>query len=578
MAGKLTWAELSKRPNRVETFISNFGGGSKFEFSNGDYVAIDKVIVGSGKGKVEYSPTDTTNLLSVMASARGSKSKLDLSLKVNGKGRAFGDLEKTEDYGGKPRAATTGSFGGTTTEVLSEVGFCFYYAMLMTGNLGPTYNVNVWKNVANVNEFKRLCKRYSGTTRMLSYTFRDSQAINKYIPLMYLFLTKEGWDGILRSQVIAFHNKYNLSKMYFISRGDGMPDYMNPYSTFSTIKGAMKESVNLVRPIGPDKWNPADVWVYSAKGIDELKRLNKQARKLVGMKAEEYTNGFMSKYNSELMKMYNQGTVIPISLKKSTGSVSIKKINMGNDANITQIVKYKPRSIKLEPSNRDVQLYFDVETYMNGRKQNSMTKHLFLKMKTTSFRLEIEEIGGSARHGSVGVGLQEWIIYGTARGGINKLEKIRKERKFNDINQFFPAGGRNWMGVLRYKDMGNPLVMIPYLNRLMAEINKTNPFKQRLNERLVEGSDAARNVVDKLGAAELAVAVHKIADRVARNMTVENLYGAAGSSGIRAGVSVAQMKKYKSVLGLNDDQLLNLANNSELAHELFEGGPHIKIS
>ncbi len=246
MAGKLTWAVLSKRPNRVETFISNFGGGSKFEFSNGDYVAIDKVIVGSGKGKVEYSPTHSSNLLSVMASARGSKSKLDLSLKVNGKGRAFGDLEKTEDYGGKPRAATTGSFGGTTTEVLSEVGFCFYYAMLMTGNLGPTYNVNVWKNVGNVNEFKRLCKRYSGTTRMLSYTFRDSQAINKYIPLMYLFLTKEGWDGILRSQVIAFHNKYNLSKMYFISRGDGMPDYMNPYSTFSTIKGAMKEAGLLV--------------------------------------------------------------------------------------------------------------------------------------------------------------------------------------------------------------------------------------------------------------------------------------------------------------------------------------------
>ena len=51
-----------------------------------------------------------------------------------------------------------------------------------------------------------------------------------------------------------------------------------------------------------------------------------------------------------------------------------------------------------------------------------------MKTQKGGFRLEIYEEGDAkARHGSIGVGLQTFIIKNTAESGIQEVESIRDE-------------------------------------------------------------------------------------------------------------------------------------------------------
>ena len=61
------------------------------------------------------------------------------------------------------------------------------------------------------------------------------------------------------------------------------------------------------------------------------------------------------------------------------------------------------------------------------------------------------------------------------------------------------------------------------------------------------------------------------------DITVENLYHAAGSSGVRAGISPAQLRARQTSLGLTDDDLIDIQGNTRAAVTVFNGGPHIKI-
>ena len=389
---------------------------------------------------------------------------------------------------------------------------------------------------------------------------------------MYSFLTDHGWHEVLISQVKAFNSKYpSVGTSYFLARPSAIPEDFNPYSTYKLISNTIKEYVGLQKAIGADKWNPADFWIFNQKGITLMKQWNQKAKRLSSMKSESYSASYMNLVNKQILKLYKMGYVYPVSLKKTSGSPTIKEINTGKDE-VQQIVEYD--RIELRTTNLDVQIYFTVKTFDNNKLIS--TKKLKAKMKTATggFRLELEESGGgAARHGSIGVGMQEFIIKGTNDQGIKKLESIRSDTKFNNIKDKFPSSGaKHWLGVSSYARDSNSHVLIPYLETLMKEINTRTDIAEFTSKY----SDS-KEIGTKTGAAELAVAIHKILNKYSRDIVIENLFNAAGSQGISAGVSKSQLDNRKRLLGMSDDDIITIVNDTKAMNSVFQAGFHLKI-
>jgi len=574
----LSFARLKQRPGRVDTFINKFSNGEEFVFVDGTAHVLSGIRIGSGRSQTDYSPSESETLRTVIDSSPRT-GRFPINLLVNGRSQSFSRLELTTEFGGRPAATvnTTVTFGGKKTEILSEIGFCFYYAMRVNNWLTSRsgYSPQVWRTVSNTTQLIALCGNYNGVSNMLTYLFNDTASIDRHVQDMFLFLTQEGWDDVLKRQTLTFRSRYStINSSYYLTRGDGIPDTFNPYVFYRLVRTAMKNRFNLgTMPVGEDKWNPADVWVFNDNGRRHLTNTNRRAQRLRSMQDDQYTVGLINQMNRRLKEWYTNRIVIPISLKKSGSSVTIKEINMGT-SDVEQFVQY--RDVLLSPTNQDVQLNFDVVTVRKGTNQRVGTPlELRMKMKTGSggYRLEIEErrAGATARHGSLGVGLQQFIIYGTARGGIQRLQQIRNESQFDNIRNHFPAGNQNWMGILNYRGITTPQIILPYVNRLMEEINGLD---SRLSQGVVNKPEGP---INKAGAGELAVAIDRIPNNTARDITVENLYHAAASAGVKAGITQNQLRARQTSLGLSEDDLVAVQGNAEAALTVFHGGPHIKI-
>ena len=410
---------------------------------------------------------------------------------------------------------------------------------------------------------------------MLSYQFNDAKALDKDLKLMYTFLTQEGWDDIARRQVKAFKVKFpSITSNYFIARPSGMDKSYSPYVAFNNIRDSLKEYVGLDKQVNENKWNPADFWIFNSRGLKFMEMWNKKTNELKSVKSETYSASYMNLVNKQILNLFNKGMLFPVSLKKSGTSVKIVKVNDKN-SDIDQIVEYD--KVLLDPNNQDVQIFYNLSTYENDKLLSK--KELKAKMKTAKggFRLELEEVSNAtARHGSVGVGLQQYIIYNTNDSGISKLNEIRKEFNEDDMYQYLPRGStENWMGVNRYSRIGNEAAkLLPYVNRMMEEINGAD---SKFNDKKYAGQGSyATAIATKAGAGELAIAVTKIINKFARDIVVENLHLAAGSGGIQVGASPEQVKRRARLLGMKEDEMILIEDVKEYEN-LFSGCFHLKV-
>lgn len=565
--GKLTYGTLKRRAGRTDAFLDKFKKGEEFVFIDGSSSKLDGIIVGSGSG-VTYTKNDCETLKVVF----DNNDKLTLKLKVGPATKAFGTLAKTTEFGGQGSTSSGGaSVGGKVTEVLSEIGFCFYYSLLVNGHLDD-YSLEVWSTVKDISTFKSLCKTYSGVPKMMKYQFNDAKDINSRIGTMYSFLKDHGWDEVLRSQVKTFKRKYSsVNTSYYLARPSAIPNDFNPYFTYRLISGTVKDYVGLSKSIGEDKWNPADFWIFNDRGIRLMTQWNEKAKKLRSLRTENYSVSYMNLVNKQLIKLYKQGLVYPVSLKRTTGVPQIKEVNSGRDE-VSQIVQYD--RVELSNTNLDVQIYFTVKTF--EEKSLISTKKLKAKMKTKAggFRLELEEAsGGSARHGSIGQGIQQFVIRDTADQGIKKLQSIRTDKKFEPIRNEFPVNGsRQWLGTTSYIRSRNIESLVPYLSELMSEVNPRADVGQFTNKY-----SGAEQIGTKIGAAELAVAIDKIVNKFSRDIVMENLYNAAGSQGIAAGVSQDQLDRRRQLLGMSEKDILTIKNDTKALNAVFQAGFHLKI-
>ena len=345
----LTYSKLVKDPKRIDHFIDKFSNGENFIFENGTSAKIDKVLI----GKTVYLPSDSVSLKAIFDS---KPDKLSLKGVAGSKELAFGKLTKTDKFGGKGVSGV--SFGGKATEGLSEVGFCFYYAMLVNGKLDE-YDPEMWVGVKKSQDFIDLCDNFAGLSHMLVDHFNDAKEMNSQIHKMRDFLVSEGWHDVLIAQVKKFKSKFpHVGTTYYLSRPSAIPDSFNPYFTYRLLAQSMKDYAVLDKKIGEDKWNPADFWIYNQAGIARLKALNDKAKKTSSMRGDDYKVTYMNRVNTEIRKLYKENLVYPVSLKKSSAP-NIYEVNIGGD--IRQIVKYTKGVIGM--TNQDSQLHFEVKTY-----------------------------------------------------------------------------------------------------------------------------------------------------------------------------------------------------------------------
>ncbi len=564
---KLQFSNLQKNPQRLQKFVEKFNAKEDFTTTDGKKKKIREIEV----KKERYKPGDDELIPSIFdSSLRGTDVKF-----YNGGEIKIAQLAKTEEFGGQTKAnSKKEKIQGKTTEVLSETAFCFYYALLMTGNL-EKYSIESWKTVTNTPQFQKLCRQFIGVHRMLSYQFNDAAELDKHLKLMYIFLTQEGWDDIARRQVKAFKSKFPaITKGYFIARPSGMDKSYNPYVAFNNIRDSLKEYVGLDKQVNENKWNPADFWIFNSRGLKFMEIWNKKAKELKTIKSETYSASYMNLVNKQVYKLFEKNMLFPVSLKKSGTSVKIVKVNDKN-SDIDQIVEYD--RVLLDPNNQDVQIFYNLSTYENNKLLSK--KELKAKMKTAKggFRLELEEArNAKARHGSVGVGLQQYIIYNTNDSGISKLNEIRREFNEDDINQYLPRGStENWMGVNRYSKIGKEAEkLLPYVNRMMEEVNGVD---SKFNDQKYAGQGSyGMAIATKAGAGELAIAVTKIINKFARDIVVENLHLAAGSGGIQVGASPDQMKRRARLLGMKEDEMI-LVDDIKEYENLFSGCFHLKV-
>jgi len=581
----LSLGELKKRAGRIDTFINMWSNGTPFVFEDGNSRQIISIILDKtteldirGLSKVAKRKNEQIE----QAKLAIEKAKTAEVLANDNKKYSFRKLAKTKEFGGTGGTSKTEEItkvsGGVITEVLSETGFCFYYALLVNGKL-DSFNKESFKTVGNKREYLQLINDL-GLTKQLSDGIKDEQ-IEKYIKIMYQFLGT-GWDEILRAQVKKFKSTYNKAgSSYYMTRSPAIPDAYNPYATYRAVTTVMQKKYNFDKKIGEDKWNPADLWIYNDAAIKRLTELNTLADKLRRKDGDEYKISLLDMVNEEIYELYKEGICFPVSLKKSSLSPHVDEINVkGETEKITTLDK-----VELSQGNIDVKFHFTLKVFQ-GNKLVYTNNKLRVKMKAGAsggFRLEIEG-GKDARFGSMGSTIYTFIIKETDDSGLKVLEKIRNDVKESNENlkNIIPSmSDKMWFGGPTYmalnKDVKNKKLiteLVPYLQQMYEKVNGKG---EKFNPTSVKTGSETEKIYNKTSAAELAIAVGSIVNKYSRDIVVENLVDAASSARLSAGIRPEQIEARKKQLGGKiDDDFKTLPTN--MAKLVFTSCFHLKIS
>jgi hypothetical protein len=150
-----------------------------------------------------------------------------------------------------------------------------------------------------------------------------------------------------------------------------------------------------------NKWSPADIYFATDKARDRIKA---SVLIFTGKKASTYGFDILNNMVSELI---DSGDLLPISLKKQTNSVTIKKVNFDKVEEQTEILKYKfsgfvgqwKKYTIEKPQTRDLKIKF------------SSSDRDYIKIRhdasTATMKIEFESKDMEARGGSIG----SWYIF-----------------------------------------------------------------------------------------------------------------------------------------------------------------------
>ncbi len=433
-------------------------------------------------------------------------------------------------------------------EVLSEALFCYYFAIYNNGK-EKEYSPAVWNGIKNQSDLTSFTNRM-GITSMVKNVNNDP-AFKSRIPkvIEFLFNRKSFWENALNSQMKAFFSdaKFKKGSGYVIMRADMIPKDYDPYIAYNQLSYQVRGKLGFRGTIDKDKWNPSDVWIFTKKSQDFL-------RKFIGLfnnqllKQPEYSVKMMEKLNNRIYLLFKKGFLYPISLKAPTGQA---KVVFENDttSDLVKVVKYD--EIDFSDNNQDAKIRFSVDEVDRSNGKISRRDYIkgLIKTKTVlsgGARLEIEA-GGAARYGSMGTENYQYLVRQTDRTGIQSLNKIRDKKEFVELKRKYWAKtkGAQWLArggyVTEFKRDPKKFKeeIEPYTQELFKHINDREWDSASIEMSAKSPEEAYLN---KTHAGEVAVAVDDITKRIMRDITVENLFNLAASQAFGAGVSQSQLE------------------------------------
>ena len=465
---------------------------------------------------------------------------------------------------------TEAKIGGRETEVFSEVlaQFCLAYA-IHYGKAASVSNCLVREgNVNNIEEsVYAACKRYiitPSTFNLNNSAFRKKLALFASLP-MEKTASASAWIDAQGKAMLKLKDKYKIGKgvkIYNDKIFDGGSFTANPYLAFEKANTG----------VGGDKWNPADMWVMSGKGVQKLVHLNraiKSRRKL----SVNVANNF-------LMEQFKSGDIIPVSLKKPSDPAHIVVVN--SDEFIERVVLGKTGNptIEITTDNRDMKINFTLETVqipstrglrgaaaarrsgnVNGKVVQGSQKHIRIKYHVNNKKIELEytQTGqpslAKAKMGSLGNKNFQAVINGTVKEGVRALNKIQEGYSDIDIKTNPWFNGAQKMNDSDYARLQG------YVSEIWQAITGDNaPDFTKTDLKTTP------NLMDKARAAELGLAVGGIkSDRIKARL-ITFLYEACASVAFGSGLTK------------EEQQILSASGEVAPARKTqFQGSVHVKV-
>jgi len=463
-------------------------------------------------------------------------------------------LAKTELYGGTFGKA--GAVGGVDTEVMSEVlsMYCLAYRivkgnLLTTGsdfNIGADLNTRVWPSVA------KRCWVPSNTFSFKKTKDRETLvgfANKKAGGSKYTWLESCIAQSKIMMQKLTIKGNANIFSDKFFAKGLSKID---PYTAYLASGNTAD----------PNKWNPADIWIFNSEGLSEMRKFNSGVRR--------EGKGLIT-LNQFLVKQWEDNNIYPISLKKlNPSSPNFSLVNSNQYVERISIDDQKnPLVIEFDDnrSNRDIKINFVLETVKlnKGLTAEKVQKNIFgnigtvdesknkeirikFKVSTRGIDLEYQQTGGKekkkyseAKGGALGYQEYTNIISGTSREGIYELNKIKKNYNDTDLLLNMNVGNFTSHGV----NIGNPNLNIAakYLDEIWKTINGNDNYnKEAYNKNPVY-------MKDKVISGELGISIHKITNTRVKESVIQNLYNACASVGIGMGVDSGLLAQVGAGIG-----------------------------
>ncbi len=477
------------------------------------------------------------------------------------------------------------AINNTDVEVLSESFFCIYFAIIklrkktkfnqLGGFLG---NGSQWQYITTTAHVRKWCNDL-GITGMISHVLRDpgfQSRANK----CWAFLNGTGgtsrmqWGQIIPNQIDAFFasSLTKLSGSYVAMRADMIPKGFNPYGVYKHISAKVKQHKDFKEAINPNKWNPADVWIFSPAAIAALSQFVRNQNNAV-LNDPAYKVGYMNQMNSKIVTLSKLGQLYPVSLKAPSGSVRVVAMNEENPT-MKQEVRYI--NVEFDRDNVDVKLNFAIDlkkregngtwkieqaNYMEGRmKTKSATVTGFGSGGGSRLEIEITRPRGGARYGSLGTNIQEVVIEKTETSGILQLDRIRQQ--FPDLYRKYGWGPvKGWHGRKEYEKSLKEHVREDRDQGQSNFVEEIKPYTNALFKAL--GNNAAawdppqsvlsRNpgvvYISKTHAGEIGVSVDKIIRKFMKGVVLENLHNIASSQKVQTGTTMEQISRRAAGLG-----------------------------
>ena len=441
------------------------------------------------------------------------------------------------------------SVSNKDVEVLSEALFCYYFAIWKKGKQ-KQYDPEIWDTIKSSSDLTKWTSKL-GITSIVGNVNSDPAFKSRLSKVPeFLSKNKNKWANALVSQMDAFFGNSRIkigNQQYYAMRADMIPKEYDPYKSYDEISKKVRGKLGFRGTIDKDKWNPSDVWIFTNRSQDFLKKFVKLFNSQL-FKNPEYSVKMMEKLNNRIFLLFQKGLLFPVSLKAPTGKA---KVVFENDktSDFQKVVRYE--KVDFAHGNQDAKIKFAVDEV--DKKSGKVEKRSYIKgsiktktVKSGGARLEIEA-GGAARYGSMGTENYQWLIRKTDSTGIQSLNRIRNNSKFKNLKRKYwgRVGGGEWLGRGQYvkefnsDPQGFAKEIEPYTQELFRHING-GPWDSLAAEMNARTPQEAW--LNKTHAGEVAVAMDDITKQIMKDITTENLFNLAASQGFGAGVSNAQLE------------------------------------